>query len=383
MNKYIKYVLFFLGLILILGGFLKFFSKNNLTEKSNNIVVDTRNMTGDEIDFSQIEEITFNNLKSIAVKIQNLSKKPLLTLKYPNTIVSEFINDDNVRLSGNNMTIEAKNLYGIDMKSNVELSISHHEEAGNKKRILYSSEENFVNGYKLEYARIQALNDSGEAKIYYDEFQIYIETDENVIFFISFQLYNRKFTDDILNRFINEIKIENNKSNYLYSKNEKNQLTYSFKVDYNEGIKTGTKYVTYFLPSDKYLEIETENNNSHLNTFRSIDKKINVTLSIEGINEEIIKNTVFKGIEDIYKENKNYELNKFDVSNIALNNFEFLTLFYDYKDTTDLKNEYYNATLYTEITKNYWYKIRIESEVPISNQIVEDVTNFKINEKEQ
>lgn len=384
MNKNIKYGLFFLGAVLILGGLFSFFSNNKVTDGSvNSIVIDTTNMVGDEIDISKVEDFAYDDLKKINVKINDLDKRPLLTFMYPNSAVSKNINDDDLRLSGPNFSIDVKNISNLDPKSNIDSLLSYHDSAKNKKRIFRSSSDVTIDGYKVEYARIQALGNTEENKTFYDEFQLYIKTDKDVTLFISFQTYDKKFTDKILNKFINEIKIEENKGEFLYSKKENNMLTYSFRIDYIDGIKTNTKHLNYYIPANSYQEVEYEYNSSHFNSFETNDKKTRITLSIENITLQVIEEFIFNNIKVTYKDTEKFESKRFDISDRTFNNIKFKTLFYDYNDTSEDKKEHYNALLYTEVANDRWYKIRIDSEVPLTDKLLEEVTNFKISEKEQ
>lgn len=332
------FVLMFIGILLISLGFFLF----SFYKKEDYLVfIDTSKVSGDNIDNSSYKYYESNNsYNNYTLKTQNLNVKNLYKFLYSNTLEPLIVNDTEAFLASNDSNIRVNIVYNTDIYSYKKNLILYYKNNFNFKVSVSDIKElNFYNNDAF-YFKIQAFNDNSENadNNYIENFIFaYIEDDESMMVF-SYSIIDKKFSDEFLSNFVNNITVEKGKANYLYS---------NIQDGYINGKLIATTYIfdsikailSYKIDSNNFYEVEDYRNSLSSTTFKKKDNfnfLINISLS------EIVDQDSFfdEYVNDLKSDNSSIEQVEFLISKASYFNNEYYIVNYNYFDKNDNKFKY-------------------------------------------
>ena len=332
------FVLMFIGILLISLGFFLF----SFYKKEDYLVfIDTSKVSGDNIDNSSYKYYESNNsYNNYTLKTQNLNVKNLYKFLYSNTLEPLIVNDTEAFLASNDSNIRVNIVYNTDIYSYKKNLILYYKNNFNFKVSVSDIKElNFYNNDAF-YFKIQAFNDNSENadNNYIENFIFaYIEDDESMMVF-SYSIIDKKFSDEFLSNFVNNITVEKGKANYLYS---------NIQDGYINGKLIATTYIfdsikatlSYKIDSNNFYEVEDYRNSLSSTTFKKKDNfnfLINISLS------EIVDQDSFfdEYVNELKSDNSSIEQVEFLISKASYFNNEYYIVNYNYFDKNDNKFKY-------------------------------------------
>lgn len=332
------FVLMFIGILLISLGFFLF----SFYKKEDYLVfIDTSKVSGDNIDNSSYKYYESNNsYNNYTLKTQNLNVKNLYKFLYSNTLEPLIVNDTEAFLASNDSNIRVNIVYNTDIYSYKKNLILYYKNNFNFKVSVSDIKElNFYNNDAF-YFKIQAFNDNSENadNNYIENFIFaYIEDDESMMVF-SYSIIDKKFSDEFLSNFVNNITVEKGKANYLYS---------NIQDGYINGKLIATTYIfdsikatlSYKIDSNNFYEVEDYHNSLSSTTFKKKDNfnfLINISLS------EIVDQDSFfdEYVNELKSDNSSIEQVEFLISKASYFNNEYYIVNYNYFDKNDNKFKY-------------------------------------------
>lgn len=298
MNKKYKFLLI-IGFTLILTGTFILLTKDKMKiDKNFKYEVSFIENFGEEITSCEYQYYEINNLNYSYLNDYNIKTKNKLNFGYPEEVI--YIGDSffGREFESSNLNIHAGYFnppFSLDkLLENVK---EEYEKEGYTK-INYSLGNPInIDGYKVDYIKFNAIEESREAsnKKYKEEFYLYIELNNNVIT-IRYELTNYKFRIDTLNKIINSISIEENKASYLVSKIEKDKIKGTLTaIDSKDNVYN----LDYEFSTDKCYEIESISNGTSSVSFSTSDKKIIFNIRMLNI---LYDKSKYKDLSTYYKE---------------------------------------------------------------------------------
>ena len=332
------FVLMFIGILLISLGFFLF----SFYKKEDYLVfIDTSKVSGDNIDNSSYKYYESNNsYNNYTLKTQKWNVKNLYKFLYSNTLEPLIVNDTEAFLASNDSNIRVNIVYNTDIYSYKKNLILYYKNNFNFKVSVSDIKElNFYNNDAF-YFKIQAFNDNSENadNNYIENFIFaYIEDDESMMVF-SYSIIDKKFSDEFLSNFVNNITVEKGKANYLYS---------NIQDGYINGKLIATTYIfdsikatlSYKIDSNNFYEVEDYRNSLSSTTFKKKDNfnfLINISLS------EIVDQDSFfdEYVNELKSDNSSIEQVEFLISKASYFNNEYYIVNYNYFDKNDNKFKY-------------------------------------------
>lgn len=298
MNKKYKFLLI-IGFTLILTGTFILLTKDKMKiDKNFKYEVSFIENFGEEITSYEYQYYEINNLNYSYLNDYNIKIKNKLNFGYPEEVIYIGGSFFGREFESSNFNIRAgyfSQLFSLDkLLENVK---EEYEKEGYTK-INYSLGNPInIDGYKVDYIKFNAIEESREAsnKKYKEEFYLYIELNNNVIT-IRYELTNYKFRIDTLNKIINSISIEENKASYLVSKIEKDKIKGTLTaIDSKDNVYN----LDYEFSTDKCYEIESISNGTSSVSFSTSDKKIIFNIRMLNI---LYDKSKYKDLSTYYKE---------------------------------------------------------------------------------
>ena len=219
-----------------------------------------------------------------------------------------------------------------------------------------------------------------------DEWYIAIPfKDGNNTLTISFVSNDKAISSNAIAKIIKSMKIEENKAEFVHSKEEGNYIVGSIKQNKNDSYEHGYK-LKYKVPSEIPEEASID---SDINTVVFSKEDINesqyVSLSIEGTSDSIKEraNSYKSNTSPLGENYKNAKSTDVKFKNYNNHNLYYFITSYDLydKDKNEYLNTYYTLYAFVEIGKNDYVKVYMSNKkIPITEKNLEDYLNFKIEE---
>ena len=284
------YVIFLiLGVVLLCsGGVFLFLNKESEEEIFS---INTENFVGDEIDNSKYAEYEVNEYKDFQFKSFNTSINNVYNMNYPSDLeylsfhdFSIFFNDEiSIKISFIDEKID-------DYKSSIQkkYEVPYFDKMNLSS---FSNQKNIrFNGYDVDYFKICSFNESkiDKEELYVEHFVFLIKESQDSFISIELIVNSKRLTDNFLNKFFNNIKIEKNNAKYLYTSTSDGMI-------FGELVNDNDYKIAYVFDAERYKEIESYRNNDSSHTFSVIK------------NNDVFINISLKSISDLEKLINDYE----------------------------------------------------------------------------
>lgn len=362
-------ILIICSLLFIISGIV-LYKINYVNEKFDKI--------GDKIDNSKYEIFNYNRntLKMDFVKSFDITKKNKLNF---------IVLDTNNYFIGPGSEYE-KNYYADDAITKVKVIETNNksedfiEDKINSYKIAEIDKFNYIKGKKnidnieysylaIEYLEKKLAEDISPS--YYEIIYLAIPLSENELVEIEYTLWNKKYSDNILDIIFENMSLEKGAANYTISRLENDMLIGTLTGNFFDEKKINYS-INYKINSKKYYEVESNKNDELFTSFNSKeneDDNVSVSLFINENDYNLIGN-IEENIKNKYSESNFENYNK---SDIAINDKIFTLIEFSYVKG----NKVFYECIYIDIVDDYCaYVIKINSTK--DKKYIYDFTDYKI-----
>ena len=173
---------------------------NNNNKNKTSIKEETKLLYGKKLDLEKYEIYNNNNL----IEDYYLHNDDKYTFAYPNTLRLNYI--DYYQINYNDDNLKVINSYSIINNMENMLKNTYSNSIDNKK-------------YQVEKRTLKRINDKSFAILYkqelensyFERLKIYLYSDNNEYIQTEYILYNKRFSEDIITKILNNIKVEKKK----------------------------------------------------------------------------------------------------------------------------------------------------------------------------
>lgn len=383
----LRHILIVLGIIFIWVGVVISFSKpeeEKTKETIPKIVVNTKIKKGDEIQNEQYKiHLITSKYEKYSFRNRNINSKNKYTIMYPNKLNQKTISDADLIIGNGNISIKGLCSASNSFEEYEEKLVKEYENKEDTKyNVSISNEINKIEDFDVKYLKIETLeksitDDDKIVDFYSEKFIVLIKESNTSICEISYLIYEQKFTDEMLTNFINNIKINNNKANFLYTKVIDNKIEGTLS---QKNIREASKKynLSYQLESDKYKEIEHDQNDIYSHTFEKKNTNLKINLSLVSLlsTETFIEDYIsfikeeINLKEDLTIKNISYNLKTYNNREY----YEIDLLYFDIEENLNINSKY----LITKLDENIYYIIKLEDTKTI--EIINDFFEFDFKE---
>ena len=383
----LRHILIVLGIIFIWVGVVISFSKpeeEKTKETIPKIVVNTKIKKGDEIQNEQYKiHLITSKYEKYSFRNRNINSKNKYTIMYPNKLNQKTISDADLIIGNGNISIKGLCSASNSFEEYEEKLVKEYENKEDTKyNVSISNEINKIEDFDVKYLKIETLeksitDDDKIVDFYSEKFIVLIKESNTSICEISYLIYEQKFTDEMLTNFINNIKINKNKANFLYTKVIDNKIEGTLS---QKNIREASKKynLSYQLESDKYKEIEHDQNDIYSHTFEKKNTNLKINLSLVSLlsTETFIEDYIsfikeeINLKEDLTIKNISYNLKTYNNREY----YEIDLLYFDIEENLNINSKY----LITKLDENIYYIIKLEDTKTI--EIINDFFEFDFKE---
>ena len=239
-------------------------------------------------------------------------------------------------------------------------------------------------------ATYYSVNIIDNSKMIRDEWYIAVpfknsESHEEKILTIALTSIDKAISSSAIEELIKSLKIEENKAEFIHSKEEGEYLVGSIKQNKFDSYEHG--YILKYKAPKSLPETASTNTdiNSVVFSTEDIDKSEFVNISLDNSSESAIDNAKsYYGISN--KEDKNQKIKeKTEIKFMTYNNYNvyyFITSYdYYHSETKEYLSTYYTLYAFIEISKNDYAKIYMSNKkIPITEEKFKKYLNFQIEE---
>lgn len=381
MKKITSIILIFVGIIIITVSFTMFF-KNDEKNNENSFKINTSEMLGNKFDNSEYDIYSYNDgFSSDYVKTHNITEKNKIlfpVLKNMSTYsvdITEFFKE----FSLDNLTIIVNVIPSYSVDEYMKKLIFDYKN-GDFEKLNYSQSQKIVNDDNVEFSYIKFQYMYRSDTDYSEDFYILLKSAENEITLIRYNIMNQRFSDIFLTEIAQNIKIEKNTAQYLISTKKDNELVGTLKQKKPNTINEDYQ-LTYKVSSEKYQEIENENNTQNYTTFTKLDDTSTlINIELKAYQEETLEGNIIEHIkESIYNtymgnEDKEYKPENYEVKDIVFENKYYTMISFNYNLNNEIKHYY----IYIDEIDDYAACVITISSSNASD-VISDFTNYTIN----
>lgn len=381
MKKITSIILIFVGIIIITVSFTMFF-KNDEKNNENSFKINTSEMLGNKFDNSEYDIYSYNDgFSSDYVKTHNITEKNKIlfpVLKNMSTYsvdITEFFKE----FSLDNLTIIVNVIPSYSVDEYMEKLIFDYKN-GDFEKLNYSQSQKIVNDDNVEFSYIKFQYMYRSDTDYSEDFYILLKSAENEITLIRYNIMNQRFSDIFLTEIAQNIKIEKNTAQYLISTKKDNELVGTLKQKKPNTINEDYQ-LTYKVSSEKYQEIENENNTQNYTTFTKLDDTSTlINIELKAYQEETLEGNIIEHIkESIYNtymgnEDKEYKPENYEVKDIVFENKYYTMISFNYNLNNEIKHYY----IYIDEIDDYAACV-ITISPSNASDVISDFTNYTIN----
>ena len=375
-------LLIILGTVcVVLGIYIFLVSNDGKDIDKYKIKVNTSNKTGDIIDISNYDYYSPSKKhQKIHFRSMNVDVKNSYTLNITEDFDKFWENDVSNAYSVNGMTFNAYCILEDDIESYKKSLIQHYYDTNDKVNYSSSEEKIYISDVEIEYLKINASrwivrDDETEGDYYTETFIVLIKESDDSLCSMTYSINNEKFSDKFLTEFINQLVIEKNTANYLYSKIEGENIIGTLT---NEISNNNINSLSYKIPSNKYKEIEDSRNLVSSTTFSLMeDEFVKVNISLNSINKsDNFVNDYIEGIKLEHTSN-NINLNEIVWNETSYGEDECYEFDFNYYDEFSKLN--YGKRVVFELENNSYYIISVNSNSIIDKNIILDFLDYVNN----
>jgi len=383
-NKF-KYIFCVVGILFISAGLIGFsFSNKNEREDTVDIIVDTSQKEGDTIDSSGYEFVRQTDLsRTISFRGINLQTKNLYSFSYPSSFKKYNLSDRSVYLIGENSYISAESFTVEDYDIYRQEILTNYEKSGFEKiNVSYSNKKQKIWGYDMDYLKIEALGDiqtlGSKETIYREEFIVILKETENDIVTFSYVVTNSRLADEELTNLLRNIKVENGKAKFLYSRMEDEYLVGTLKTKSYVNGKDNSYFLSYKIPSSIYQEIENENNDVFTTTFGlKEDSSVIISIALQlGYLENYVENNI-SDLKTRFQNSNDFILESFEQENSFFQDKKLIKVDLTYSVVNEEQIKRHVLYVLVPLENFAYYTVNIDSDSAIPFDMMETFLNIK------
>lgn len=388
MKKNKKYMLFFVVgfLSIVLGIILININQPNSTNKDDNkkdetkpleptfnLKVDTSKLELKDVDLSSFEFIDLDLSKETFIKSTDMSVRNKYIFNYSKELLSNNVSDMSVLLysSDYDLNVNIVNL-NIEKYYNDVLKKDFEKQKEKVKQEYYVTEIVKNNDIDIMYAKTSSL----QGKVYTENFYFIIQESDSASVVFNLCIRNHRVSDEELTKFINNIKIDKNNAEYLYSTISDDKQTLKLSLRQTCLSKNSDNIVELELPTSLFKEEERYYNSNRITTFSIKNSKDSSAIVSSNCNyDKNLLINIGNNAKKSYQKIENYKL-----ENKEINNKKFQILSFKYFQNNIECNKVYIVGLNKDIG---YYMVEITSLGEITDDVINNLTNIEFSNTEE